>query len=60
VDYGLIQHGMQEMNPLVRIRLGHANELPLHFLNGVLFHIRQHKEECLSAIVGKGHVSYVL
>ena len=40
----LIQHGMEEMNSLIRIRLGHPKELSLHFLNGVLFHIRQNEE----------------
>jgi hypothetical protein len=33
------------MNPLIRIRLGHSKELPLHFLNGILFQIRQNKQE---------------
>jgi len=40
-----IQHGMQEMNPLIGIRLGHPKELPLYFLNGMLFHIRQNEEQ---------------
>jgi hypothetical protein len=41
---GLIQHGMEEVNPLIRIRLRHPKELALHFLNRMLFHIRQNEE----------------
>ena len=41
---------MEEMNPRVRIRLGHAKALPLHCLTEVLFHVRQQKE----AFVGYG------
>jgi hypothetical protein len=36
---------MEEMNPLVGMRLGHPKELSWHFLNGVLFHIGQDAEE---------------
>jgi hypothetical protein len=41
----LIQHGLKQVNPLMRIRLRHAKELTLHFLNGILFHIRQNEEQ---------------
>ena len=41
----LIQHGMEEMNPLVRIGLGYPNELPLHCLDRILFHIGQDEEQ---------------
>jgi hypothetical protein len=40
----LIQHGMQEVNPLIGIRLRHAKELSLHCLDRILFHIRQNEE----------------
>jgi hypothetical protein len=43
----LMQHAMAEMNPRMRLRLGHAKELPLYFLKGILFHLRQHQEECV-------------
>jgi hypothetical protein len=33
------------MNPRMSVRLGHAKELSLHCLDGMLFHIRQKKEE---------------
>jgi hypothetical protein len=36
---------VEEMNPLVGIRLGHPKELSLHLLDGMLFYIRQNKEE---------------
>jgi len=36
---------MEEMNPLIGVRLGHSKELSLHFLDGILFQIRQNKEE---------------
>jgi hypothetical protein len=44
----LIQHGMEEMNPLIRIRWRQAKELPWHFLKGMLLQIRQNQE----ALVG--------
>jgi hypothetical protein len=40
----LMQHGMEEMHPRMRMRLGHPKELSWHCLNGVLGHIRQHDE----------------
>jgi hypothetical protein len=40
----MIQHRMEEMNPRIGMRLGHPKELSLHFLNGILFHIRQNEE----------------
>jgi hypothetical protein len=40
----LIQHGMQSVNPCVRMRLAHPKELSLHFLKGMLCHIRQNDE----------------
>jgi hypothetical protein len=43
----LMQHGMEELNPFIGVRLGHPKELSLHFLDGLLFYIRQHKEECV-------------
>jgi hypothetical protein len=36
---------MEEMNPLIRIRLGHPKELALHFLDRILFQIGQNKEQ---------------
>jgi hypothetical protein len=36
---------MQQMNPLVRIRLGHPKELSLHFLDGILFQVGQDEEQ---------------
>jgi hypothetical protein len=36
---------MEQMNPLIRIRLGHPKELALHFLDGILFQIGQHEEQ---------------
>jgi hypothetical protein len=44
VGYGVIQHAMQEVNPRIRMRWRHSKELTLHFLNRVLFHIRQHAQ----------------
>ena len=35
---------MEEVNPLIGIRLRHPKELTLHFLNRILFHIRQNEE----------------
>jgi hypothetical protein len=45
VGYGLIQHAMKEVNPRIRMRLRHPKELTLHFLNRVLFHIRQNDQQ---------------
>jgi hypothetical protein len=42
-----IQHGREEMNPLIGVRLGHPQELSLYFLAGMLFHIRQNQEKCV-------------
>jgi hypothetical protein len=36
---------MEEMNPRIRIRLGHPKELPLHFLDGILFQVGQDEEQ---------------
>jgi hypothetical protein len=36
---------MEEMNPRIGVRLSHPKELALHFLDGMLLHIRQHAEE---------------
>jgi hypothetical protein len=44
VCYSLIQHGMAEMNPRIRIRLGHAKELPLPCLNGLLLQLRHNNK----------------
>ena len=44
---GLMPHRLEEMHPRVRLRLGPATELPLHGLNGVLCHLRQHQEACV-------------
>jgi hypothetical protein len=43
---GLIQHGLQEVNPRMGMRWRHATELSLHCLTRLLFHIRQHEELC--------------
>ena len=42
---GLIQYGMQQMNPCVRIRLTHPKELSLHLLTGILFQVGQNEEQ---------------
>jgi len=42
---GLIQHRMEEMNPLIGVRLGHPKELSLDFLDGILFQIGQNEEQ---------------
>jgi hypothetical protein len=36
---------MEEMTPLLRMRVGQAKELPWYFWNGLLLHLRQHTEE---------------
>jgi hypothetical protein len=35
---------MEEMNPLIRMRLRHPKELTLQFLNRILFYIRRNEE----------------
>jgi hypothetical protein len=45
----MIQHRMQQVNPLVRIRLTHPKELSLHLLNGILFRIRQNEKQFVCA-----------
>ena len=45
VGSGLIQYGMQHVNPCVRIRLTHPKELSLHFLNGLLLQVRQNEKQ---------------
>jgi hypothetical protein len=44
VREGLIQHRRPQMNPRVRIRLGHPQELSLHLLDGMLLHVGQDEE----------------
>jgi hypothetical protein len=39
-----MQHGMEEMNPLIGVRLGHPKELSLHLLERILFHVGQDEE----------------
>ena len=41
---GVIQHGMQAVNPRLRMRWRHPKELPVHGLKRRLFQIRQHAE----------------
>jgi hypothetical protein len=41
----MIQHRMQQMNPLVCIRLGHPKELSLHLLDRILFQVGQDEEQ---------------
>jgi hypothetical protein len=36
---------MEEMNPLIGIRLGHPKELSLHLLDGILFQVGQNEEQ---------------
>jgi hypothetical protein len=48
----LMQHGMEEMNPRVRMRLRQPKELPLHFLDWVRFHRGQDAEHLV------GHRGY--
>jgi hypothetical protein len=36
---------MEEMNPLIGVRLEYLKDLSLHFLDGILLQIRQNKEE---------------
>jgi hypothetical protein len=43
----VIHHRMEEMKPLIGMRLGHPKELPLHFLDGILFEVGQKKEPLL-------------
>ena len=43
----MIQHRMEEMNPLIGVRLGHPKELSLDLLDGVLFHVGQDEEPCV-------------
>jgi hypothetical protein len=38
---------MEEMNPLIGIRLGQPKELALHFLDGILFEVSQNKEQLI-------------
>jgi hypothetical protein len=45
---GLIQHGMEEMKPLIGIRLGQPKELALHLLDGILFEVGQNKKQLIS------------
>jgi hypothetical protein len=45
MGYRMIQHRMEEMNPFIGIRLGHPKELPLDFLDGVLFYVGQDEEQ---------------
>jgi hypothetical protein len=45
----MIQHRMQQVNPLVRIRLTHPKELSLHLLNGILFHVGQNEQQFVRA-----------
>jgi hypothetical protein len=39
---------MEEMNPLVRLRLRPPKKLALHFLDGILFHVGQNEEQLVS------------
>ena len=48
LGYGLMQHRVEELKPLIRIRLRHPKELALHCLNGVLFQISQNKKPLVS------------
>ena len=41
---GLIQHGVEEMKPLIGVRLGHPEELSWHFLDGILLQVGQDEE----------------
>jgi hypothetical protein len=43
----LMQHGMQPMNPCMRIRLTHPDELALPLLKGVLLHVGQDAASCV-------------
>ena len=45
VGSSLMQYGRQDVNPCVRMRLAHPNELTWYSLHGVLFHIGQHEAE---------------
>jgi hypothetical protein len=49
----VVQHGMEELNPLMGMRLPHPKELAVHCLNGVLFH-RGPDEEPLIRHRGSG------
>jgi hypothetical protein len=44
---GLVQYGVEEMNPRIGVRLGHPKELSLHLLDGMLCHVGQHEEPCV-------------
>ena len=41
----MIQHSMEERNPLIGMRLGHPKELALYLLDGVLCQGGQHEEQ---------------
>jgi hypothetical protein len=41
---GLIQYRMEEMNPLMGVRLGHPQELSLDCLAGILVQVSQNEE----------------
>ena len=47
VGSGVIQHGMEHVNPCVRLRLTHPAKLSLHLLNRMLCHGGQHEEPCV-------------
>jgi hypothetical protein len=42
---GVMQHGMAQMNPRVRMRWGPPQELSLDFLDGMLRQVGQHKSQ---------------
>jgi hypothetical protein len=44
----MIQHRMQEMNPLIGMGLAHSKELSLYLLHRILFQIRQDEEQLVS------------
>ena len=44
---GLLQHGMQEVNPRMGMRWRHATELSWHVLTRMLCHRGQHEELCV-------------
>jgi hypothetical protein len=45
----MIQHWVEQVNPLVRIRLTHPKELALYLLNRILFHVGQNEKQFVRA-----------
>jgi hypothetical protein len=42
---GLMHHGMEEMHPLIGVRVGHPQELSWHLLDGMLCQVGHNEEQ---------------